>query len=92
MVIDEEDRGIVFISSSPSFWVAWIGPPNVSLELTAGSNGCQPWRRWSTKIGWPVDLFIADVLAKTHLWACGSRRNVRKGCLLKKLTKASSNW
>ncbi|KAL5994294.1 hypothetical protein ACLOJK_035166 [Asimina triloba] len=39
MVIDEEDRGIVLISSSPSFWVAWIGPLGISLELADGSNG-----------------------------------------------------
>ncbi|KAL6003827.1 hypothetical protein ACLOJK_004373 [Asimina triloba] len=43
VVIDEEDRGIVLISSSPSFWVAWISPPDVSLELAVGSNGCRPW-------------------------------------------------
>ncbi|KAL5998511.1 hypothetical protein ACLOJK_009454 [Asimina triloba] len=32
----EEDGGIEFSVSSPSFWVAWIGRPHIPLELTAG--------------------------------------------------------
>ncbi|KAL5981057.1 hypothetical protein ACLOJK_028977 [Asimina triloba] len=38
-----EDGGIGFSVLSSTFWVAWIGPPDVQLELAAGSHGCRPW-------------------------------------------------
>ncbi|KAL5984653.1 hypothetical protein ACLOJK_041273 [Asimina triloba] len=55
-LIDEEDRGIGFSTSSSTFWMAWIGHLHLSPELAAGSHGCRPWwrRRWSTETGAPA--------------------------------------
>ncbi|KAL5979630.1 hypothetical protein ACLOJK_019541 [Asimina triloba] len=39
----EEDGGIGFSVLSSLFWVAWIDPPDVQLELPTGSHGCRPW-------------------------------------------------
>ncbi|KAL5999091.1 hypothetical protein ACLOJK_010041 [Asimina triloba] len=44
-VIDEVDRGIVFISSSPSFWVAWIGPPHHCREACRQQSWLPTWEK-----------------------------------------------